>query len=45
MKIRIVSYTLLIIALVFIVTGILQGDYMDAFNKAALICLECIGIG
>ena len=43
--IRIVSYTLLITALVFIVVGILQGDYMDTLFKAALICLECIGIG
>jgi len=44
-KKKIVSFTLLMVALAFIAVGIAQGDYKDALHKAITICLECIGIG
>ena len=25
--------------------GLLQGQEMDVFNKARLVCMECIGLG
>lgn len=36
---------LLAVGLAFIVVGIYQGGAIDVLHKAALICLECIGIG
>ena len=39
------SYLLLALALLFIVTGIIQGDFGDIRNRSINICLECIGIG
>ena len=45
MKKRIITYSLLAAALTLIIIGLAQGDYMDTLRKAALICLECIGIG
>jgi len=36
---------LLPIGIVFVIMGILQGDYYDTLSKAITICLECIGIG
>lgn len=35
----------LVIAVVLIVFGIAQGDVVDVWRKASLICYECIGIG
>ena len=31
--------------LIFLVTGIVRKEYLDVFQKAVKICLECIGIG
>ena len=45
MKKRMASYILLAVALLFIIVGTAQGGYRDTFNRAATICLECIGIG
>ena len=39
------KYLLLALALFFIITGLLQGDFGDIRNRAINICLECIGIG
>ncbi len=36
---------ILVLALVFIVAGILNGGYRDTLVKAVMVCLECIGIG
>lgn len=33
------------IGLVFLITGLFQGQFTDIFRKAVMICLECIGIG
>jgi hypothetical protein len=35
----------LVLALVFVALGVLQGDALDTWRKAARICFECIGIG
>ena len=34
-----------IAAIVLIVLGIAQGEMLDVWRKASLICYECIGIG
>jgi len=36
---------LLIIAVAAMSFGIFRGELTDIFRKAALVCLECIGIG
>lgn len=36
---------LLALGVIFLVLGISQGGYRDAFQKAVRVCLECIGIG
>ena len=42
---KIISLSLFIIAILFISVGIARGDFIDIYNKARFICLECIGIG
>ncbi len=34
-----------IIGVVFLIFGIINDQFTDIFRKAAMICLECIGIG
>ncbi|WP_418563409.1 CD1871A family CXXC motif-containing protein [Phascolarctobacterium faecium] len=34
-----------LIALIFLSIGIWQQQYLSVLRKAAMICLECIGIG
>lgn len=34
-----------IVAILFIAAGIKNGEFHDVYQKARLICLECIGIG
>ncbi|MFR5000668.1 MAG: CD1871A family CXXC motif-containing protein [Slackia sp.] len=34
-----------IAAIVLIVLGVAQGEVLDVWRKASLICYECIGIG
>lgn len=36
---------ILVIAVAFIIAGILNGSIMDVFVKASKICTECIGLG
>ncbi|MCC8027005.1 MAG: hypothetical protein LIP16_17115 [Clostridium sp.] len=36
---------LLILGILFLILGVYQGGYRDAFQKAIRVCLECIGIG
>ena len=36
---------LLVLALVLIISGILNGGLRDVFVKAANLCTECIGLG
>ena len=36
---------LLPLGIALLVMGIIQGDYGRVWQKAVMICLECIGIG
>ncbi|MBQ3938900.1 MAG: hypothetical protein II724_06090 [Clostridia bacterium] len=36
---------LIVCALAFIVTGILDKEVLTVLRKAAAICMECIGLG
>ncbi|MFI3256994.1 MAG: CD1871A family CXXC motif-containing protein [Spirochaetales bacterium] len=42
---RITQIALLALAGIFIFIGILRGEAGVMFQKAVLICLECIGVG
>lgn len=35
----------LVLAAALIALGVMQGDVLDVWRKASLICYECIGIG
>ena len=43
--INIARISILVIAVIFIITGIYNGGAEDVFNKAINICTECIGLG
>ncbi len=36
---------LLLIAVLLIICGLMDGGFKDVKNKAVMICYECIGIG
>lgn len=38
-------FTILLLAIVFIIIGLAKGGFHDTMGKAVRICLECIGIG
>ena len=40
-----IAIILLLASVTLIVVGIVSGDFTDVFNKARMICYECIGIG
>ncbi|MCR5655617.1 MAG: hypothetical protein K6G07_08285 [Lachnospiraceae bacterium] len=40
-----ITYILLVVSLALTAYGIVSGDLVDVFHKAAVICTECIGIG
>ena len=44
-KSKILQFLLILIAIVFIVLGLLRSDNLEVLNKAIRVCLECIGIG
>ena len=44
-KTRILRTAVLVIALILIVTGILNGGLEDVLAKGAAICPECVGLG
>lgn len=33
------------VGILFLGIGYVQGDFSDIYKKAVMICLECIGIG
>ena len=43
--INVIRAVILVIALVLVVVGFINGGYIDVLNKAIRICYECIGIG
>lgn len=45
MKRNIIRKGLLILAVLLLSMGILEGGFSDIRNKAIRICYECIGIG
>ena len=45
LKINIARISILVIAVVFIITGIFNGGASDVLQKAINICTECIGLG
>ena len=44
-KNKILTFLLILIAIVFIVLGFLRSDNLEVLNKAIRVCFECIGIG
>lgn len=40
-----VRISLTVISLLFILAGIMRGEYSEVLMKATKICLQCIGIG
>ncbi len=44
-RIWILRIGVLAMAVVFIIAGILRREYLEVFQKAVKICLECFGLG
>lgn len=44
-NVRMLRGALLVLALVLIAAGVLNGSAMDVFGKAIKICTECVGLG
>ena len=40
-----VGIALALAGVALVCAGLLQGQEMDVFNKARLVCMECIGLG
>lgn len=36
---------LIIIGIIFMIIGVVNGEFLTVLSKATTICLECIGIG
>lgn len=45
MKTKMLQIGLILTGLVMIFIGVLRGEPDTVFHKAAMICMECIGIG
>ena len=41
----VIRFTILIVSIVFIILGVLNGGMADVLGKAVRICTECIGLG
>ncbi|MDR1183618.1 MAG: thioredoxin [Coriobacteriales bacterium] len=44
-KTIILAAAVIVLALAFIAIGVMRGDALEIYRKAARICFECIGIG
>ena len=44
-KNKILTFLLILIAIVLMVLGFLRSDNLEVLNKAIRVCFECIGIG
>ena len=44
-KRRGISFVILALSLLFIGIGLIKQEYLEVWQKAVRICLECIGIG
>ncbi|WP_422482241.1 CD1871A family CXXC motif-containing protein [Pleomorphochaeta sp. DL1XJH-081] len=42
---RLISGLLIVVGLIAIVVGVVEGEALIVLKKATLICLECIGLG
>ena len=42
---RKISWTMLILSIVFIMVGVYRSEVDTVLSKAIRICLECVGIG
>ena len=43
-RLNAIRIVLLVAAVVFIVIGLIQGQYYSVLSKAIRICMECMGI-
>ena len=44
-RLRITQAALLAAAIAFIALGVARGEHLEVLQKAAAVCLECIGLG
>ncbi len=44
-KLRAAQAALLAAAIAFIALGVARGEHLEVLQKAAAVCLECIGLG
>lgn len=40
-----IKYLILVVAIIFIIVGVFNGEINTVYKKASKICLECIGLG
>ncbi|MCR5054879.1 MAG: hypothetical protein K6A69_08555 [Lachnospiraceae bacterium] len=39
------GFIILTVSVILIVLGLMAGEYREVWNKAVMICMECIGLG
>ncbi|MCL2199180.1 MAG: hypothetical protein FWB80_09680 [Defluviitaleaceae bacterium] len=44
-RIKILQISLVLLGLIFIAAGVIMGEAREIFEKATIICMECIGLG
>jgi hypothetical protein len=44
-RLRITQAALFVVAIAFIALGVARGEQLEVLQKAAAVCLECIGLG
>ena len=42
---RALSAALIVLGVIFIIIGLVRNEQLTVLKKAAVICLECIGLG